>query len=131
MLNRYVRLERGNKGSIRKMYAACETHLQEGSSIYVFPEGTRSETGSMREFKDGAFVLAKRHNVPILPLVIHGSKDAVPKNSLNFHGSTHVTLEVMEEIPTGVFEDMSAKELASHVRSQIEGRLLAFEPRGS
>ena len=42
------------------MYKACEKHLKQGSSIYLFPEGTRSESGKMRKFKEGAFVLAKR-----------------------------------------------------------------------
>jgi len=125
-LNRYVKLERGNKGSIRKMYNACEKHLKEGSSVYIFPEGTRSLTGEMREFKDGAFVLAKRLNVPILPLIIHGSKDAVPKNSLNFHGSTKVVLEVLEPIPTTEFGDLTARELAQQVKSKIQKGLEDF-----
>lgn len=122
-LNRYVRLERGRNKSIRKMYAACEYHLRNGSSVYLFPEGTRSPTGKMREFKEGAFVLAKRLNVPILPMVINGSKNALPKDSLNFHGKTQVHLEVLDEVPPSDFEEMSTTELRTHVRELIRARV--------
>lgn len=122
-LNRYVRLKRGNKSSIRSMYNACEKHLKEGSSIFLFPEGTRSSTGHMREFKEGAFVLAKRQHVPILPLVINGSKDALPKNSFNFHGVSHVHLTVLDEIPPESFENETAAELTTRVRELIKANV--------
>ena len=122
-LNRYIRLKRGHKGSIREMYGACETHLKEGSSIFLFPEGTRSETGKMREFKDGAFVLAKRHGIPILPVVINGSKNALPKDSMNFHGHTDVHLRVLPPIPAETFTDTTVEELKSQVRELIRGHV--------
>ncbi|MEX0942426.1 MAG: lysophospholipid acyltransferase family protein [Pseudomonadales bacterium] len=118
-LNRYVRLQRGRKRSIKQMYSACEKHLRQGSSVFLFPEGTRSPTGKMREFKEGAFVLAKRHGVPVLPLVINGSKNAVPKNSLNFHGRTRVHLTVLDEIDPSSYAHKSASELATEVRNLI------------
>ena len=122
-LNRYVRLRRGNQQSIKQMYKECERHLREGSSVFLFPEGTRSETGVMRPFKEGAFVLAKRMNLPILPIVIRGSRDALPKNSFNFHGRTDVEIEVLAPIDPASFAETPAPELASEVRSLIEGEL--------
>lgn len=122
-LNRYVRLHRGRSDSIKKMYRACERHLNEGSSVFLFPEGTRSETGVMRPFKDGAFVLATRLGVPILPIAIRGSRDALPKNSLNFHGRTDVEIEVLAPIPPTEFGDRTAAELARDVRALIGAHL--------
>lgn len=122
-LNRYIRLKRGHKASVRSMYEACETHLHEGSSIFLFPEGTRSPTGLMREFKEGAFVLAKRHQVPILPVVINGSRNALPKDSLNFHGSSHIDLQVLDEIAPSEFADLSVSELSQKVRELIRQRV--------
>jgi 1-acyl-sn-glycerol-3-phosphate acyltransferase len=122
-LNRYIKLERGRSRSIRHMYDACEKHLREGSSIYVFPEGTRSPSGMLRPFKEGAFVLAKRMGVPVLPLVINGSKNALPKASLNFHGGSDVHLEVLDEIPPESFKDMPTAELADMVRELIRVRV--------
>ncbi|XOV88891.1 MAG: lysophospholipid acyltransferase family protein [Pseudomonadota bacterium] len=123
-LNRYVKLQRGHKRSIREMYTACERHLAEGSSVFLFPEGTRSATGRMREFKEGAFVLAKRHQLPILPMVINGSKNALPKNSLNYHGRTRVELEVLDELAPEAFAHLTVTELTEMVREQIRCRVV-------
>lgn len=122
MLNRYVRLRRGDKDSIRNMYKACEEHLCAGSSVYLFPEGTRSETGKMKPFKEGAFVLAKRLDLPVLPIVINGSKNAVPKNSINFHGRSDVTLEVLEPVLPGDFSDTAV--MSDTVREMIRIRVV-------
>ena len=120
-LNRYVRLRRGYKDSIRKMYRACEEHLTAGSSVYLFPEGTRSETGKMKPFKEGAFVLAKRLNLPILPIVINGSKNALPKKSLNFHGGSDVVLEVLEPVSPDQFADSAA--MSEAIREMIRAKV--------
>ncbi len=120
-LNRYVRLKRGKNNSIRSMYRACEKHLKLGSSVFLFPEGTRSTTGKLRGFKEGAFVLAKRMDVPVLPIVINGSKNAVPKNSLNFHGTTHVEVEILPPVPHD--ENMSVRDLKDTVREMIRSRV--------
>ena len=120
-LNRYIRLKRGKNNSIRKMYRSCEKHLKRGSSVYLFPEGTRSITGEMRPFKEGAFVLAKRLGLPVLPIVINGSKDAVPKNSLNFHGKTRVQVEILP--PVLPDESMSVRDFTDSVREMIRCRV--------
>ncbi len=120
-LNQYVGLKRGHKDSIRTMYKACESHLKRNSSVYLFPEGTRSATGKLRPFKEGAFVLAKRLNIPILPIVINGSKNAVPKNSLNFHGRSDVRMEVLP--PVIPDDSLSVEELREHVREMIRCRV--------
>lgn len=119
LLNRYVKLVRGEQEGIVKMYEACDIHLQQGSSIYMFPEGTRSPTGQVREFKEGAFILAKKHRLPILTLAINGSRDALPKNSLNFHGRHHMILTVLGEIPYEDFAETPVDELAYQVREKI------------
>jgi 1-acyl-sn-glycerol-3-phosphate acyltransferase len=122
-LNQYVPLERGRKTSIRKMYSACERHLKLGSSVFLFPEGTRSTTGKMRDFKEGAFVLAKRLEVPVLPIVINGSKNAVPKNSLNFHGRTHVHVEILDAVNPEQFNTTSVSELTCQIKEMIRSRV--------
>ncbi len=122
-LNGYVRLERGRNYSVKKMYQACERHLQQGSSIYLFPEGTRSESGRLRDFKEGAFALAKRQQVPILPIVISGSRTALPKNSLNFHGEADIQVTVLPPIDPESFVGTPANELAMQVRLIIENKL--------
>lgn len=119
VLNRYIKLKRGDKESIQKMMADCEKKMAEGSSVYFFPEGTRSSSGVMKPFKPGAFILAKKMKVPILPIAINGTKNALPKHSLNFHGRHTIRLEVLDEIPYEVFADMPAEDLGAMVRERI------------
>ena len=73
----------------------------------------------MRKFKEGAFVLAKRQQRPILPIVISGSRTAVPKNSLNFHGNTHIDVTVLPPVEAETFEEQTASDLAARVQTMI------------
>lgn len=119
VLNQYVKLIRGDKESIKQMYARCEELIAQGNSIFIFPEGTRSPTGKLRPFKPGAFVLAKKMKVPILPVAINGTKEALPKYSMSYHGRQEITIEVLDEIPYERFKDMEVEELAELVRKII------------
>lgn len=116
-LNRYVRLRRGSKKSIADMMAASERKLSEGSSILIFPEGTRSRDGRLQPFKHGAFTLAKRAQVPIVPVVIEGSGKALPRRGFVSEGRHVIRIRVLPEIPHDSFADASVPELAARVRA--------------
>ncbi len=118
-LNRYIRLRRGQLSSVRRMYQDCIDTLASGSSVFIFPEGTRSATSEPGEFKPGAFSIAKRAKVPILPIAISGTSEALPKNSLNFHGCTLLELTVLDPIPRETVASMEAQELAIYCKQQI------------
>jgi 1-acyl-sn-glycerol-3-phosphate acyltransferase len=57
-LNNYVPLKRGYLPSIMRMYRTCIRRLQEGHSLFVFPEGTRTPDGKLKSFYPGAFRIA-------------------------------------------------------------------------
>jgi len=57
----------------------ARTALLEGKSLAIAPEGTRSATGELLDFKQGAFYLARKMAVPIVPVVLHNVADALPK----------------------------------------------------
>jgi len=122
-LNRYIKLKRGDKKGIAKMFVDCEKALAAGNSLFVFPEGTRSETGSLKPFKSGAFILAKKMQIPILPVVISGTKGALPKHSLNFHGSQKMTIRVLEPVDYERFSHLTAKETGDMIRDIIAAKL--------
>jgi len=98
-LNRYVKLMRGDSASIAGMMAACERHLAEGSSVLLFPEGTRSMDGRLKPFKHGAFTLAQRARVGILPIVIEGTANALPKHGFVLRGRHAIQVRVLDEVP--------------------------------
>lgn len=76
-------------------------HLREkvaqGFSLVIFPEGTRSEDNSIKRFKKGAFFLAQEFNLDILPVLIHGFSEVVPKNDFVLNGNA-TTIEILPRI---------------------------------
>jgi 1-acyl-sn-glycerol-3-phosphate acyltransferase len=65
----------------------------------MFPEGTRSPDGNLLPFKDGAFGLALRAKVPVLPVAIAGTREMRPKHSKWF-GRANACAKILEPIPT-------------------------------
>jgi 1-acyl-sn-glycerol-3-phosphate acyltransferase len=98
-LNRYVKLRRGSPESIAHMMDACARHLADGSSVMIFPEGTRSEDGCLKAFKHGAFTLAQRAKVPLLPIVVEGTSPALPKHGFVLRGRHAIRIRILPEIP--------------------------------
>jgi len=122
-LNRYIELRRGERESVIRMMSDCERTLRAGSSILMFPEGTRSRTGELQAFKSGAFELALRTASPILPIVIEGTSDALPKRGFVLRGRHPIRVRVLDPIPADSFAQMSAKELAEQTRALYAAEL--------
>jgi 1-acyl-sn-glycerol-3-phosphate acyltransferase len=122
-LNRYVRLRRGDRASVVTMLKACRETLAQGSSIMMFPEGTRSPDGRMRSFKTGAFELALECKRPILPIVLRGTSDALPKRGFVLQGRHPIRVTVLDPMPYEGFAGQTAEELAQRVRERIAKEL--------
>ncbi len=122
-LNRYIELRRGDRASVKQMLQACERTIGEGSSIMMFPEGTRSTSGRMRPFKPGAFEIARKTGTPVLPIVISGTADALPKRGFVLQGRHPISIRVLDPIPPEQYADMSVDELSDHVRNLIAAEL--------
>jgi 1-acyl-sn-glycerol-3-phosphate acyltransferase len=118
-LNRYVKLKRGDKESIAKMMATCEHWLRRGVPVLLFPEGTRSPDGQVKEFKDGAFRLAVSVGCPVIPIVIDGTADTLPKHGLVMSTKSRSRVRVLEPIAPG--DDVAA--LKSKTREIIVSEL--------
>ena len=74
--------------------------MRSGTSVLVFPEGTRSADGRLGEFKRGAFVLAARSGKPLVPLTILGSASIIPARKMRLNRGT-VTLLIGEPLQMG------------------------------
>jgi 1-acyl-sn-glycerol-3-phosphate acyltransferase len=123
-LNGYIQLKRGDRASVVQMLQGCERALDGGNSIMMFPEGTRSPTGKMRDFKTGAFEIAIRTRTPLQPIVIQGTADALPKRGFVLRGRHPIRVTFLDPIPPESFAHLSPEELAGQVRGLI-GELLA------
>jgi 1-acyl-sn-glycerol-3-phosphate acyltransferase len=92
--------------------------LRQGVSLIVFPEGARTLTGELDEFKAGVFLLAIEQKLPIVPLSVSGSRDVMPRDRLMVTpGLVRVT--VHEWISTEHLTRRDARELARRVRAII------------
>ncbi len=78
----YISIDRGGtRDTVEAMNNAAQK-IQEGMSVVIFPEGSRSPDGSIQPFKKGGFTLAIKSKVPIVPVAISGSRDIMPKDKL-------------------------------------------------
>jgi 1-acyl-sn-glycerol-3-phosphate acyltransferase len=118
-MNRYIRLQRGQRDSVVQMMQQAQDALEAGSSIMMFPEGTRSKSGELQRFKTGAFELALATGVPVVPIVISGTHNALPKHGFVLQGRHEIGVAVLQPVPpTGTPE-----QLAQQVRDVIEAQL--------
>ena len=92
--------------------------LKQGRSTLVFPEGGRSETGELQEFKDGAAFLAIRAQIPVVPIAMIGLRNILRMHTLTFHRG-HVTLRIGEPISTVGMTTHQRAELTAVLREKI------------
>ncbi len=99
-----------------------QDELLEGESLIFFPEGSRSENGSLGGFKRGAFVVAKEMQLPILPITVKGTESILPSNTLNLMpGRAEITIH--QPIAAEVVKESTATALRSSARSVIASAL--------
>jgi 1-acyl-sn-glycerol-3-phosphate acyltransferase len=122
-LNRYIKLKRGDRASVIRMMQECQKTLAGGNSIMMFPEGTRSPDGRLRAFKTGAFELAKSAGTPILPIILEGTADALPKRGFVLQGRHPIRIRILDEVPAASFAGESVDELTGRMRELIASHL--------
>jgi 1-acyl-sn-glycerol-3-phosphate acyltransferase len=79
------------------------TKMSQGYHLMAFPEGTRSYTNSMKRFHKGAFYLAEELGLDIVPVLIHGNSEVLPKNHFVIRDGI-ITVEILKRIPHGTKE---------------------------
>jgi 1-acyl-sn-glycerol-3-phosphate acyltransferase len=93
-----------------------------GKSLAVFPEGTRTPDGRLQDFKQGAFKIAVRAGVPIVPVSIRGTFQLLPKTTLAPRPG-RVDVIIGEPIDTRGYSDKNLSELIARTRAAIEANL--------
>lgn len=75
----HIFVDKRGPSRIRESYEQARQTLREGMSLVVFPEGSRTFTGHMGNFRRGAFMLADELQLPVVPLTINGSFNVKPR----------------------------------------------------
>ena len=119
-----LKLERDNPQSPGKLVRNCSRKLSGGSSIIIFPEGTRTPDGEIKRFKEGAFRIAQLAKVPILPLILDGTREVLPKTGILMKASSKFRLRVLDEIPYESFKDEDTRQLADSLNKLMSEELL-------
>lgn len=122
-MNKYVSVRRESRKSILHMIDDCGKIIQKGASVLIFPEGTRSGSDRMRNFREGAFQIALQQKAAILPVVLSGSARALPKKGWVFPKTNRMRLKVLPAWDYESFADLNAKELGQKMKVYMEDEL--------
>lgn len=117
----YVSIDREKAGSAYKSIERAAEKVKSGTSVLIFPEGTRSVAGNLLPFKRGGFLLAVKSGVPVIPISIKGAKDIMRKGSILIRPGA-VRVVIGKPIPVS---DADEKLMMEIVRKAIEGGLVA------
>ena len=114
----HILIERDNAQAAVRSLKKAAALLQKGISIVVFPEGTRTPDGQVKDFKGGAFLLALEAKAPIVPVSISGTFDMLPRTGWCFW-SGRMELNFHPPIPTLGLSRLEARPLMKRVREII------------
>ena len=117
-----ISLVRGERDSAKQAMDACRDRLSKKVSVMIFPEGTRSRTGELQPFKNGAFRLAIETGTPILPLAVNGAYTALVKGDWRF-GVSNAEVRVLEPVETAGMSMTQFGELRDRVHALIAAEL--------
>lgn len=113
----YIPVKRGNKESHKKALEACKETIARKVPVLFFPEGTRSTLGHPKEFKVGAFKIAKDMNVPVFPIVLKGAGKLLKKGSFAPNKAA-ITVKLLEPVTSP--QEESIGDFAKRVENLIK-----------
>ncbi|HEU4700607.1 MAG TPA: lysophospholipid acyltransferase family protein [Gemmatimonadales bacterium] len=120
-----IPVNRGNRRSAIEALQQCRDRLEKKVSVMIFPEGTRSASGALLPFKDGAFRLAVDTGCPILPVALAGTRSALQKHSWRMGRSVAIA-RVLAPIETTGLGVKDVPALRERVRDVIAEARIAL-----
>jgi 1-acyl-sn-glycerol-3-phosphate acyltransferase len=117
-----IEIQRDNRKAAFGAYEIAAEKIRGGSSVVVFPEGTRGHAYPLRPFKKGPFVLAIAAGVPIIPVIVHGTIEIMPKGSLWAHPGT-IDVHLLEPVSTTGVDYDHREALMQTVRTRMVNAL--------
>jgi 1-acyl-sn-glycerol-3-phosphate acyltransferase len=123
----YIPIDRGNRRKAFESLNLAAERIREGTSVVIFPEGTRSPDGVLQEFKKGGFLLAIQSQHPIVPISIRGTHRILPKRGEWRIHPNQVLITINKPIPTEGLTAGERDELIDQVREAIRAHLTIRE----
>ena len=119
----HIFIDRSHPMRAKQSLEVAKKNLKQGeSSIFLFPEGTRTRNGKIQRFKRGAFTIARDLHLPIVPVTIIGAYDALPKG-LNYITPGTIQMIIHSPIDTTHLNDENLNEMVDKVKNTIESKL--------
>jgi 1-acyl-sn-glycerol-3-phosphate acyltransferase len=113
-----IEIQRENRKAAFGAYDIAAERIRGGASVVVFPEGTRGHAYPLRPFKKGPFVLAIAAGVPIVPVIVHGTIEIMPKGSLWAHPGM-IDVHLLEPVNTTGVDYDHREALMQTVRTRM------------
>ncbi|HKH90921.1 MAG TPA: lysophospholipid acyltransferase family protein, partial [Gemmatimonadaceae bacterium] len=117
-----VFLSRENRKSAFESYQGAAKVVAGGKNVVVFPEGTRGKEYALRPFKKGPFVLAIAAQAPVVPVLVYGAREVMPKGTFRVRPAT-VHVHFLEAVETAGLDYEHRHDLMRTVWGRIAARL--------
>lgn len=123
----YIPIDRADRRKAMQSMSLAAERIRGGTSVVIFPEGTRSDDGRLQEFKKGGLLIAIKAQVPIVPVAISGSAAVMRKGAWSFTPGT-IWLRILPQIETAGLTNKESDELMARLRSSL---VAAIDEEGS
>ncbi len=118
----HVYVNRKTRSAAASSLEKAARTIKGGTSVIIFPEGTRSKDGHLLRFRRGGGIIALKSGVPILPVTVNGSRFVLPKTTLRLMPGK-IEVIVGDIIDPGQFDENRIDDLMNTVKSAIEKNL--------
>ncbi|MBI5560002.1 MAG: 1-acyl-sn-glycerol-3-phosphate acyltransferase, partial [Deltaproteobacteria bacterium] len=115
----YIAIDRTDAGEAVKSIGKAAERIKRGTSVLVFPEGTRNEGERLLPFKRGVFLLSVRSGAPVVPVAIKGTEKVMKRGSLSINPAT-VRVSIGRPIKAGSADE---RELMSVTKEALQKEL--------
>lgn len=117
----FIAIDRHDFEQAKKDLRAAREKMESGIVLWIAPEGTRSRTGKLGEFKKGGIIMAIESGATILPVGIVGSADILPPKTWDFYLGKEITVNVGKPIDASLYTLENKEKLIADVRASILG----------
>jgi 1-acyl-sn-glycerol-3-phosphate acyltransferase len=117
----FISIDRHNLEQALKDLDEARKIMQSGIVLWLAPEGTRSRTGRLQDFKKGGFMLALQTGAVIIPVGIKGSETILPPDTFGFVLGRKIEVNIGEPIDSSLYTLEQRDALMQNVRQAIEG----------